>query len=370
MGEKQREIIGQVMPDVREAGGHRPDRDFHHALLPPHSAAAVRFQYRQRGASRRAAAAAFPLSAGCPPPTRVGAPSTCDAAVRRRAGGAVAFGGFGFGRGFRHRRGGRASQWAATDSGVLDRTLGRTFGVEGLYRPYRWRQGGQPARRDIPRSLPERSDRLRLFQDGCRRSRGRFSAPHPRKLRRHSGWRPRRAGAHHSGRRKRLGILRPQRPAVPARTLPAHFRGRAHARRHRERGAAADGARAARPHFPGSWINANFDVWIGAEEDNQAWTQLLRARQTYDAGRRRSRGAQRRMAHGRAADRRGQRLVLVVRAGARFRQPGGIRPAVSQPPGQRLPLPESDTARGALAAHSADDGAGDARGALRADHSR
>jgi hypothetical protein len=35
--------------------------------------------------------------------------------------------------------------------------------------------------------------------------------------------------------------------------------------------------------FPGSWINANFDVWIGAEEDNQAWAQLLRARQTYDA---------------------------------------------------------------------------------------
>jgi hypothetical protein len=34
--------------------------------------------------------------------------------------------------------------------------------------------------------------------------------------------------------------------------------------------------------FPGSWINANFDVWIGAEEDNLAWTQLLRARQTYE----------------------------------------------------------------------------------------
>jgi hypothetical protein len=34
--------------------------------------------------------------------------------------------------------------------------------------------------------------------------------------------------------------------------------------------------------FPGSWINANFDVWIGAEEDNLAWTQLLRARETYD----------------------------------------------------------------------------------------
>ena len=35
--------------------------------------------------------------------------------------------------------------------------------------------------------------------------------------------------------------------------------------------------------FPGSWINANFDVWIGAEEDNQAWSQLLRARETYQA---------------------------------------------------------------------------------------
>jgi alpha-amylase/alpha-mannosidase (GH57 family) len=34
--------------------------------------------------------------------------------------------------------------------------------------------------------------------------------------------------------------------------------------------------------FPGSWINANFDVWIGAEEDNKAWDLLLQARQTYE----------------------------------------------------------------------------------------
>lgn len=34
--------------------------------------------------------------------------------------------------------------------------------------------------------------------------------------------------------------------------------------------------------FPGSWINANFDIWIGAEEDNRAWDMLLRARQAYD----------------------------------------------------------------------------------------
>jgi hypothetical protein len=33
---------------------------------------------------------------------------------------------------------------------------------------------------------------------------------------------------------------------------------------------------------PGSWINANFDIWIGAEEDNRAWDLLLAARQAYD----------------------------------------------------------------------------------------
>jgi alpha-amylase/alpha-mannosidase (GH57 family) len=34
--------------------------------------------------------------------------------------------------------------------------------------------------------------------------------------------------------------------------------------------------------FPGSWINASFDVWIGAHEDNKAWEYLLRARQKFD----------------------------------------------------------------------------------------
>ena len=34
--------------------------------------------------------------------------------------------------------------------------------------------------------------------------------------------------------------------------------------------------------FPASWINGNFDIWIGAEQDNKAWDYLLRARQIYD----------------------------------------------------------------------------------------
>jgi len=33
---------------------------------------------------------------------------------------------------------------------------------------------------------------------------------------------------------------------------------------------------------PGSWINANFDIWIGAEEDNRAWNLLGEARQFFD----------------------------------------------------------------------------------------
>jgi alpha-amylase/alpha-mannosidase (GH57 family) len=34
---------------------------------------------------------------------------------------------------------------------------------------------------------------------------------------------------------------------------------------------------------PGSWINANFNVWIGAREDNLAWDYLSEARDYYDA---------------------------------------------------------------------------------------
>ena len=33
----------------------------------------------------------------------------------------------------------------------------------------------------------------------------------------------------------------------------------------------------------GSWINANFDIWIGAEEDNVAWDHLAEAREWFEA---------------------------------------------------------------------------------------
>jgi len=39
---------------------------------------------------------------------------------------------------------------------------------------------------------------------------------------------------------------------------------------------------------PGSWINANFDVWIGAEEDNRAWDLLAEARDFFEQNKARS----------------------------------------------------------------------------------
>lgn len=35
--------------------------------------------------------------------------------------------------------------------------------------------------------------------------------------------------------------------------------------------------------YPGSWINANFAIWIGHEEDNRAWDYLAEARETVEA---------------------------------------------------------------------------------------
>jgi hypothetical protein len=47
---------------------------------------------------------------------------------------------------------------------------------------------------------------------------------------------------------------------------------------------------------PGSWINANFNVWIGAPEDNRAWDYLYHAREFYREVAPRVTGAQRDLA--------------------------------------------------------------------------
>ncbi|HEY6349126.1 MAG TPA: glycoside hydrolase family 57 protein [Candidatus Angelobacter sp.] len=47
---------------------------------------------------------------------------------------------------------------------------------------------------------------------------------------------------------------------------------------------------------PGSWINANFDIWIGAPEDNQAWDHLSAARDFFGANAERVSAAQKQLA--------------------------------------------------------------------------
>jgi alpha-amylase/alpha-mannosidase (GH57 family) len=47
---------------------------------------------------------------------------------------------------------------------------------------------------------------------------------------------------------------------------------------------------------PGSWINANFNVWIGAPEDNRAWDYLGNAREFYAQNAARANEAQRKIA--------------------------------------------------------------------------
>ena len=48
---------------------------------------------------------------------------------------------------------------------------------------------------------------------------------------------------------------------------------------------------------PASWINANFNVWIGAPEDNRAWDHLAAARKFYDENSHRANPEQRDLAY-------------------------------------------------------------------------
>lgn len=174
-------------------------------------------------------------------------------------------------------------EWAATDSGVLDRTKSHPVGVEGLYRPYRWQQG---ARRlnvifrdhfmsDLIGFVYSKMDAgaaaddfLRRIRDNCAGilASGR-DALVPIILDGENAW----EYYDHNGRPFLRELYR--RISNDARMRAVTV---------------SEGLRLMQPEpldhiFPASWIGANFDVWIGAEEDNQAWTQLLRARETFDA---------------------------------------------------------------------------------------
>ena len=258
-----------MIPAYQRLAAPRPDRDLHHAVLPSDSAADLRFQHRR--VSRIPACRCRQRFRY--PQTRA---SNCrwraiiERAVRHASGRAVALGRIGFRRGVRIAAE-TGFHWAATDSGVLAARWAARPASELIYRPYCWQQQNRQIHvifRDHFLSDLIGFVYSRMDAGGGRRAifwiASATTAGDP-------GERPRRPGAHHPRWRKRLGILRSQRPPVPARAVPAHLGRPTDDGGHRKRGAAHAWSRAARPHFPGSWINANFDVWIGAEEDNQAW---------------------------------------------------------------------------------------------------
>jgi alpha-amylase/alpha-mannosidase (GH57 family) len=174
-------------------------------------------------------------------------------------------------------------QWAATDNGVLARTIEQHATPFHTYRPYEWQQNGQSMRlifRDhelsdlvgFVYSRMHHYDAAAHFIARVRENCGPILASGrdalvPVILDGENAW----EHFELSGRPFLSEVYRriandPQMEALTVSEALARVE-----------------AQPLQRIFPGSWINANFDVWIGAEEDNRAWELLLRARQAYDA---------------------------------------------------------------------------------------
>jgi alpha-amylase/alpha-mannosidase (GH57 family) len=280
MGEKQREIVARVMPEYRKlaASGQIEisTTPFYHPILPllcdsnvasmahPNVSLPPRFRYPQDARQQLSMAREYiTRHFGVAPAGLWPSEGSVSDEVFQIASDA----------GF---------EWSATDSGVLNRTLARQVGVDGLYRPYRWQQGGRALGvlfrdhflSDLIGFVYSKMDAGAAAMDFLRRIRENCS------------------GMLASGRDALVPIILDGENAWEYYDRNGRPFLRELYRRISEDGqmravTVSEAFKALEPErlghiFPGSWINANFDVWIGAEEDNQAWTQLLRARETYD----------------------------------------------------------------------------------------
>ncbi len=173
-------------------------------------------------------------------------------------------------------------RWMATDNGVLGATLGRLAGISETGRPYVWRQGGREMRMifrdhflsDLIGFVYSRMDAAAAAHHFLERIRENARQIHregrdaliPVILDGENAW----EYYDRNGRPflKTLYELISHEPQISAVTVSNAL----------ERLPAAELSRI----HPGSWIHANFEVWIGHEEDNKAWEYLLEARETYD----------------------------------------------------------------------------------------
>ena len=174
-------------------------------------------------------------------------------------------------------------EWAATDNGVLDRTLGRAATPEVTYRPYRWKQREREIRMifrdhmlsDLIGFVYSSMGAAEAAQDFLHRIRENCSplidrgqdALVPIILDGENAW----EYYDHNGR-----------PFFRELYSRIEADGNIEAITVREALERIDPEPLTHIH-PGSWINANFDVWIGAEEDNKSWRLLLDARKALDS---------------------------------------------------------------------------------------
>src|SRR6266700_1845871 len=167
--------------------------------------------------------------------------------------------------------------WTASDNGVLGRTLNREPGIDITYRPYVWRQDGREMRmifRDhylsdligFAYSRMSPRDAAGHFLDRIRQNAAGREALVPIILDGENAWEWFEANGRPFLRELYRRIS--EDPGLQALTVSealSRFK-----------------AEPLQGIFPGSWINANFDIWIGAEEDNVACELLLAARRAYD----------------------------------------------------------------------------------------
>ena len=174
-------------------------------------------------------------------------------------------------------------QWVASDNGVLARTLTRTADASITYRPYRWVQNDRQISAifrdhllsDLIGFVYSRMDAADAAADFLRQIRE--NSQHELNLGRdvlvpvildgENAWEyyPENGRPFLRELYRRIVAAPDMRALTVTEALSIHQQ------------------RQTIGHIvPGSWIDANFNVWIGAREDNIAWEYLLNARRKYD----------------------------------------------------------------------------------------
>ena len=280
MARKAREIVGAVVPTYKEFAARGQieisTTPFYHPILPlicdsdiaavshPGITLPTRFQYPQDALEQLKRARQFMAQHLGAAPTGLW-PS--EGSVSDQALSLAAEAGF---------------AWAASDNGVLGRTINQDPGIEQTYRSYLWQQSGRVLRmifRDhflsdqvgfvYSRMGAEEAashflDRIRentrpLLERGA-------DVLVPIILDGENAW----EYYDHNGRPFLRELYRRISESSDLAALTV------------SEALALDAPRTLDHIHPGSWIDANFDIWIGAEEDNTSWECLLAARRKFD----------------------------------------------------------------------------------------